>query len=62
MSDLFGNIQPSQPSLDFTCQLTEKYRPRSIDAFVGLAKPKLLCARLAAKPSAFDHFRAEVVA
>ena len=30
--------------------LTESYRPRTIDAFLGLDKPKRLCARLASKP------------
>jgi DNA polymerase III gamma/tau subunit len=32
--------------------LAEKYRPRAIAAFVGLPKPKTLCARLAAAPYA----------
>ena len=50
MSDLFGTIQPNQPSLDFPTPLTERYRPHSISAFVGLDKPKRICAALAAKP------------
>lgn len=51
MSDLFGHIQPSQPTLAFPTPLTERYRPRSISAFVGLDKPKRICAALAAKPT-----------
>ena len=50
MSDLFGYTQPTQPSLAFPTPLTERYRPRSISAFVGLDKPKRICAALAAKP------------
>jgi replication-associated recombination protein RarA len=50
MFDLFGNSQPSQPNLDFPVALTERYRPHSIAEFVGLAKPKALCAKLAARP------------
>lgn len=49
MFDLFGNSQP-QSTLDFPIPLTERYRPRSMAEFVGLAKPKLVCAKLAAKP------------
>jgi replication-associated recombination protein RarA len=50
MTDLFGNIQPSQTDLDFPVALTERYRPHSITEFAGLSKPKALCAKLAAKP------------
>ena len=50
MSDLFGNIQPSQPSLDFPASLATRYQPHSIDSFIGLAKPRALCAKLAARP------------
>lgn len=32
--------------------LTEKFRPVSIDGFIGLDKPKRLCAKLAAAPFA----------
>jgi replication-associated recombination protein RarA len=49
MFDLFGNSNP-QSELDFPVSLTEKYRPRSMAEFVGLAKPKALCAKLAANP------------
>lgn len=31
-------------------QLTEKFRPHSIDGFLGIDKPKRLCARLCAEP------------
>jgi Holliday junction resolvasome RuvABC ATP-dependent DNA helicase subunit len=50
MADLFGNIAASQSTLDFPIALTERYRPHSIGDFVGLAKPKALCAKLAARP------------
>jgi replication-associated recombination protein RarA len=49
MFDLFGS-HTSQSALDFPTPLTEKYRPRSMAEFVGLAKPKALCAKLAARP------------
>jgi len=52
MFDLFGNSPSSgnQSALDFPTPLTEKYRPRTMAEFVGLAKPKALCAKLAARP------------
>jgi replication-associated recombination protein RarA len=49
MFDLFGNSNP-QSELSFPVSLTEKYRPRTMAEFVGLAKPKALCAKLAANP------------
>lgn len=49
MFDLFGNTT-AQNSLEFPTSLTERYRPRTMSAFVGLAKPKALCAKLAANP------------
>lgn len=48
--DLFVNIQPGQTDLSFPKPLTEKYRPRSLDAFIGLEKPRKLAAKLAANP------------
>lgn len=51
MFDLFGNsTAAAQSDLDFPTPLTEKYRPRTMAEFVGLAKPKALCAKLAARP------------
>jgi putative ATPase len=50
MFDLFGNSAPAQSALDFPQPLTEKYRPRTMAEFVGLAKPKAICAKLAARP------------
>lgn len=50
MNDLFGNSTPSQSNLEFPIALTERYRPHSIKEFVGLAKPKALCSKLAAHP------------
>ena len=40
----------SQSALDFPQQLTEKYRPQTIDSFVGLEKPKKILSKLAANP------------
>lgn len=49
--NLFGNTpSPNQSSLEFPVSLTERYRPHSVDSFVGLAKPKQICAVLAARP------------
>ena len=50
MIDLFGNQSSAQSSIDFPAGLTERYRPHSLDEFVGLEKPKKICARLAARP------------
>jgi putative ATPase len=50
MFDLFGNSQQTQPSFEFPQPLTEKYRPRTMAEFVGLSKPKAICAKLAANP------------
>jgi replication-associated recombination protein RarA len=49
MSTLFGNFATSEP-LHFPQQLTERYRPRTIQEFAGLDKPKRICARLAENP------------
>ncbi len=49
MSDIF-NDQPAQASFEFPQALTERYRPHSFDQFIGLDKPKKLCAKLAASP------------
>lgn len=49
--NLFGpESSDSQSSIQFPVSLTERYRPRTLDAFVGLDKPKKLCTRLAAEP------------
>ena len=50
MSDLFGNSLNSQSALAFPTTLAERYRPHTIDGFIGLAKPRALAAKLAAKP------------
>lgn len=43
--------QPAaQAGFDFPMPLTEKYRPRKIDEFVGLEKPKNIMRKLAANP------------
>ena len=39
-----------QAGLNFPTQLTERYRPRSIADFVGLDKPKRVCAKLVERP------------
>jgi replication-associated recombination protein RarA len=48
--DLFGNESAAQNSLEFPEALTEKYRPRDLASFVGLDKPKKICAKIAEKP------------
>lgn len=40
----------SQAGFDFPQSLTEKYRPRRIEDFVGLEKPKAIMRKLAANP------------
>jgi DNA polymerase III delta prime subunit len=50
MQDLFGNIQSTQPTLNFPVALTERYRPHAIGSFVGLDKPKRICTALIARP------------
>ena len=40
----------STPTFAFPQSLSEKYRPNSIGDFVGLAKPKRILAKFAAKP------------
>ena len=37
-------------SLGFPVSLTERYRPLTMSEFVGLSKPKAICAKLAANP------------
>jgi putative ATPase len=49
MPDLFGNSS-AQTAMEFPAGLTERYRPHTLADFVGLEKPKKLCARLAEKP------------
>ena len=49
--NLFGDTTTQhETALPFPAALTEKYRPRLISEFVGLDKPKKLCAKLAATP------------
>jgi replication-associated recombination protein RarA len=52
MSDLFNpsSSTPSHNGFQFPQSLTERYRPATIAQFVGLEKPKRLCARLAENP------------
>jgi replication-associated recombination protein RarA len=52
MPDLFNpsSSTPSQNGFQFPQSLTERYRPATIAQFVGLEKPKRLCARLAENP------------
>lgn len=40
----------TQTGFNFPLSLTEKYRPRTVADFAGLAKPKQFCAKLAANP------------
>ena len=48
--NLFGDTTPAQEAMTFPAALTERYRPATVAAFVGLDKPKRVCAKLAAKP------------
>jgi replication-associated recombination protein RarA len=48
--DLFGHTPTTQSELAFPVSLTERYRPLSPAEFVGLAKPKLICSKLAERP------------
>jgi putative ATPase len=48
--DLFGHTPTTQSELCFPVSLTERYRPHSPAEFVGLSKPKQLCAKLAERP------------
>ncbi|HEY2351973.1 MAG TPA: AAA family ATPase [Candidatus Acidoferrum sp.] len=50
MFDLFGHSQTTQAAFEFPASLTERYRPRTIDNFIGLVKPKTICTKLAARP------------
>jgi replication-associated recombination protein RarA len=51
--DLFGSSNIGlQSGFDFPQSLTEKYRPRSIDDFVGLDKAKGICRSLLRQPRA----------
>lgn len=42
--------EDAQDSFAFPASLTEKYRPRKIEEFVGLKKPKAIARKLVAKP------------
>src|SRR5208283_1469717 len=46
---LFQDSQ-TQAGFEFPQSLTEKYRPRTLDDFVGLDKPKAICKSLARSP------------
>jgi len=43
-------IAGAQPGFDFPVPLTEKYRPQSIESFIGLEKPRAIMRKLVAKP------------
>lgn len=43
-------MQPTQPGFAFPQSLPDKYRPRVLDQFVGLDKPKKLAAAIARNP------------
>ena len=49
-AQLFPETISPQSGFTFPQSLTEKYRPATIDAFVGLEKPKRILAKLVAKP------------
>jgi DNA polymerase III delta prime subunit len=41
---------PTQDAFTFPIPLTDRYRPKTIDAFIGLDKPKAWARKLAAQP------------
>lgn len=47
--NLFGDVN-EQPGFDFPQHLTDKYRPKTFQDFIGLDKPKRFAANLAANP------------
>ena len=47
--NLFGE-QEQQSGFDFPQALTEKYRPKSVDEFVGLDKPRAIARKLIERP------------
>jgi DNA polymerase III gamma/tau subunit len=49
-SMIVGSTPASQAGFQFPASLSEKYRPHSFDAFVGLEKPKKVLAKFAASP------------
>jgi len=49
MFELFAT-SPAESALSFPVSLTERYRPVTMDAFVGLSKPKAIVSKLAARP------------
>jgi replication-associated recombination protein RarA len=49
MFDLFESAS-NQSALGFPVSLTDRYRPMTMSEFVGLSKPKAICAKLAARP------------
>lgn len=49
-TNLFGFDSQPQSGFEFPQSLTEKYRPQSINEFVGLDKPKKIMRKLAANP------------
>lgn len=50
MSTSLFDLTPTQPAFAFPTSLTEKYRPRTLEQFVGLDKPKNIARRLIAQP------------
>lgn len=51
-TQLFADATPAQGGIAFPRLLTEKYRPTSIDDFVGLENPKKIMRKLVAEPFA----------
>lgn len=43
-------VEPPQAGLQFPVSLAERYEPRRIEDFIGLAQPKALLAKLARRP------------
>ena len=47
---LFQNLPNDQIGLAFPASLSEKYRPRTFDGFIGLEKPKKILSKFADSP------------
>jgi DNA polymerase III gamma/tau subunit len=43
-------LSSAQAGLDFPASLSERYRPRLLEDFIGLDKPKRVLSKFAAKP------------
>src|ERR1700691_436092 len=47
---LFGDVIAAQQGLSFPMPLAEKYRPRRLDDFIGLEKPRKVLSAFSQRP------------